>query len=78
MTIFADICDVANEKEWGGLLPFLPEPPMIAAGAVLSVRGENNFPECYQPNVVQSGRLLTGQNPYSAPGLADALALMLQ
>jgi len=57
-----------EEREMGydGLLPFMLEDRLRSLGACFTAR------ERWRPNVVVDGNLVTGQNPDSAPGAAEA------
>lgn len=53
-------------------VPFLLETELRAKGALFE--GSANF----QPHAVRDGRLVTGQNPASAPGVAELMVAALQ
>ena len=63
----------AEEKNWGmaKLVPILVEDELKIAGAVFVDGGVGN------ENVVVDGRLVTGQNPASAEGVAKAVVKIL-
>lgn len=63
----------AEEREAGlvDVMPFLLESTLEARGA--RHHGAENF----KPKVVQDGRLVTGQNPASAEGVAEAIVALL-
>lgn len=65
----------SNEEEHAvglaNVVPFLLEDALRAEGAFM----ENK--RAWQPQVVQSGRLVTGQNPASAAGVAERIVTML-
>jgi len=54
-----------------GEMPFLLESKLVSLGA------KHHKAESFQPKVVVSGRLVTGQNPASTHGLAVAVADLL-
>ena len=65
-----------NEEEEAvgltGVMPFLLETTLIEQGA------EHTEAENFQPHVVVSGRLVTGQNPASATGVAEEVVTLLR
>ncbi len=54
------------------VVPFLLESKLIERGATIEKAG------LWQPKVVTDGRLITGQNPASATGVAEELLTVLQ
>jgi putative intracellular protease/amidase len=61
------------EDEMGGfdkIVPFLPETALAATGATVKVGAP------FEANVVQDGRLITGQNPASAGLVAQRMLAM--
>lgn len=65
-----------NEEEEAvgltGVMPFLLESMLIERGA------EHTEAENFQPHVVVSERLVTGQNPASATGVAEEIVALLR
>lgn len=59
-------------KEMLQLYPFLLQDGLIKAGALYQHTGP------MLPLVVQDGKLITGQNPYSTPALVDAMLSQLE
>lgn len=59
-------------KEMLQLYPFLLQDALTKAGALYQHTGP------MLPLVVQDGRLITGQNPFSTPALVDAILAQLQ
>jgi putative intracellular protease/amidase len=70
------VAGFSNEEEKAAglaeVVPFLLEDKLKERGAIY-----NSVP-LWQPNVKVSERLVTGQNPASAKGVAEELAKLLQ
>ncbi len=67
VTGFSNAEETVFGKRWASQFPFLLEDGLRARGA----RWQSA--PVMLPNVVIDGRLITGQNPYSTPGLAEAI-----
>jgi len=66
-------CISDKEEELTGfdkLVPLLPETTLREAGATVTVAGP------LEPHVVEDGNIVTGQNPASAGGVAEAMLRM--
>lgn len=67
VTGFSNAEETVFGKRWASRFPILLEDGLRARGA----RWQSA--PVMLPNVVVDGRLITGQNPYSTPGLAEAI-----
>ncbi len=70
-----EVAAFTNEEEAAvgltGVVPFLLESTLVARGA------QHTKAPVFEPHVVVDGRLVTGQNPASATGVAEALVRVL-
>ncbi|KAL7904132.1 class I glutamine amidotransferase-like protein [Trichoderma velutinum] len=57
---------------FGNVVPFLLEDKLVAESG-----GYEKAPSVWEPHIVTSGRLITGQNPASAAGVAKAILAAL-
>jgi len=71
MTGFSNEEEAVFGKRWAKEFPFLLEDAMRARGAVWQEAA------LMMPQVVVDGRLITGQNPFSTPALAEAIVSAL-
>ncbi len=71
VTGFSNAEETVFGKRWASQFPFLLEDGLRARGA----RWQSA--PVMLPNVVVDGRLITGQNPYSTPALAEAIVRAL-
>lgn len=72
VTGFSNQEETMFAKEMLQLYPFLLQDGLTKAGALYQQTGP------MLPLVVQDGKLITGQNPYSTPALVDAILTELQ
>jgi len=71
MTGFSNEEEAVFGKRWAKEFPFLLEDAMRARGALWQEAA------LMMPQVVVDGRLITGQNPFSTPALAEAIVRAL-
>ena len=71
MTGFSNEEEAVFGKRWAKEFPFLLEDAMRARGALWQEAA------LMMPKVVVDGRLITGQNPFSTPALAEAIVSAL-
>ena len=71
LTGFSNAEETVFGKRWASQFPFLLEDGLRARGA------RWRSAPVMLPNVVVDGRLITGQNPYSTPALAEAIVRAL-
>lgn len=71
MTGFSNEEETVFGKRWAGQYPFQLEDALRERGARWSEAA------LMMPHVVVDGRLVTGQNPYSTPGVAEAVVAAL-
>ncbi|KAL7781870.1 class I glutamine amidotransferase-like protein [Trichoderma afarasin] len=57
---------------FGNVVPFFLEDKLVAESG-----GYEKAPSVWEPHIVTSGRLITGQNPASAAGVAEAILAAL-
>ncbi|KAK4066897.1 hypothetical protein Trihar35433_7324 [Trichoderma harzianum] len=57
---------------FGNIVPFFLEDKLVAESG-----GYEKAPSVWEPHIVTSGRLITGQNPASAAGVAEAILAAL-
>lgn len=71
VTGFTDEEEAVFGKTWAKEYPYLLEAQLRAQGAIWQEA------ELMLPKVAVDGRLITGQNPYSTPGVAEAIVRAL-